>query len=257
MGYGGKVAAQQRARELRAQSWTLQDIADELNVSKSSVSLWVRDVDFVPRPRNRGHRSIKPHPLHVARLAEIERCRIEGSERIGQLSEREFLVLGLALYAGEGSKTRSEISFANSDPRMILTFITWLRRFFDVDESRLRVKLYLHEGLDLERAITFWSDLTEIPANQFTKPYRARADPTIRRTKHVMGCPGIAYRSASMHRRVMGLIEAVLSATALSGVAQLVERLTVNQDVVGSSPTPGANEPSTQGGSSVVRAGDS
>jgi transcriptional regulator with XRE-family HTH domain len=217
MGYGGKVAEQQRARELRAQSWTLEDIATELGVSKSSVSLWVRDVEFTPRPRNRGHRSMKPHPLHLARLAEIERCRIEGAERIGQLSEREFLILGLALYAGEGSKTRNDISFANSDPRMILMFVTWLRRFFGVDESRLRVKLYLHDGLDLESAIRFWSDLTEIPPSQFTKPYRALADPTIRRTKHVMGCPGIAYRSASMHRRVMGLVEAVLSRSALPG----------------------------------------
>jgi hypothetical protein len=100
---------------------------------------------------------------------------------------------------------------------MILLFVTWLRHFFDVDESRLRVKLYLHEGLDLENAIRFWSDLTGIPPSQFTKPYRAVADPTIRRTKHLMGCPGIAYRSASVHRRVMGLIEAVLSPTALPG----------------------------------------
>ena len=217
MGYGGKVAEQQRAREMRAQSWTLQDIATELGVSKSSVSLWVRDVVFTPRPRNRGHRSIKPHPQHVARLEDIERCRREGEERIGVLSEREFLILGLALYAGEGSKTRNDVCFANSDPRMILAYLTWLRRFFDIDESRLRVKLYLHEGLDLEAAVDFWSALTAVPTLQFTKPYRAVADPTRRRTKHVMGCPSIAYRSAATHRRVMGMIEAVLSPTAFPG----------------------------------------
>lgn len=139
MGYGGKVAEQHRARELRSQSWTLQDIATELGVAKSSVSVWVRDVEFVPRPRNRGHRSHKPHPLHVAKLAEIERCKREGAERIGVLSEREFLVLGLALYAGEGSKTQYQLGFANSDPQLIYAFITWLRHFFDIDESRLRV----------------------------------------------------------------------------------------------------------------------
>jgi hypothetical protein len=49
MGYAGKVEERERARELRAQSWTLQEIATKLKVSKSSVSLWVRDVDFVPR----------------------------------------------------------------------------------------------------------------------------------------------------------------------------------------------------------------
>ena len=36
------------------------------------------------------------------------------------MSEREFLVLGLALYAGEGSKTDGDVTFANSDPRMIV-----------------------------------------------------------------------------------------------------------------------------------------
>lgn len=75
MGYGGKVSEQQRARELRARAWTLQAIATELGVSKSSVSLWVRDVEFVPNPRSRGHPSMKPHPAQVRKLEEIERCR--------------------------------------------------------------------------------------------------------------------------------------------------------------------------------------
>ena len=53
MANGGKVEEQGRARELRADAWTLKDIADELGVSKSSVSLWVRDVDFEPRGAKR------------------------------------------------------------------------------------------------------------------------------------------------------------------------------------------------------------
>ena len=217
MGYGGKVREQQRARELRADAWTLQDIATELGVSKSSVSLWVRDVEFTPRPRNRGHRSMKPHPMHVRKMAEIERCHQEGTELIGRMSEREFLVLGVALYAGEGGKTEGEVRFANSDPRMIFTFVTWLRHFFDVDEARLRLRLYLHADLDVDAAIRFWSALTAIPPEQFGKPYRAVADETIRRNRHVNGCPAISYGCSLTHRRVMGMIAAVLSPTALPG----------------------------------------
>lgn len=217
MGYGGKVAEQQRARELRADAWTLAEIAAELGVAKSSVSLWVRDIDFTPKPRNRGHRSMKPHPMHVAKLAEIERCRQEGIERIGTLSEREFLVLGLALYAGEGGKTNGEIRFANSDPRMIVTFATWLRHFFEIDESRLRMRLYLHADLDVESAIAYWSALVEVPATQFAKPYRAVADATLRRNRHIHGCPAISYCSTAIHRRVMGMISAVLCTSAFPG----------------------------------------
>jgi transcriptional regulator with XRE-family HTH domain len=218
MGYGGKVKEQLRARELRAQSWTLQDIATELGVSKSSVSLWVRDVEFVPNPSRTHHIGPRrPSSLHLRKLAEIEQCQQEGAERIGELSEREFLVLGAALYAGEGSKTCDRLCFANSDPRLIYVFVTWMRRFFDLDESKWRVKLYLHEGLDLDAAIDFWSALTGIPTAQFGKPYRAVADRTIRRNKHLMGCPGVCYHSALMFRRVMGHVTAVTSMDAIPG----------------------------------------
>src|SRR3546814_9241960 len=39
MGYRGKVVEQNRARELRAQGWTLSEICDELGVSKASASV--------------------------------------------------------------------------------------------------------------------------------------------------------------------------------------------------------------------------
>ena len=85
MGCGGKVEAQQRARELRADAWPLVDIAAELDVAKSSVSRWVRDVDFVPNPR-RGARKRGPNKLERAKIAEIDRLRVAGIERIGQLT---------------------------------------------------------------------------------------------------------------------------------------------------------------------------
>jgi hypothetical protein len=102
------------------------------------VSLWVRDVEFAslrapPRGRRRG-----PNALQRRRQAEIERLLEEGRARIGRLSEREFLIAGVALYAGEGAKRDGAVKFANSDPRMIVFYCAWLRRFFEIDETRLR-----------------------------------------------------------------------------------------------------------------------
>jgi hypothetical protein len=217
MGNGGKVREQRRARELRAEAWTLAQIAAELGVSKSSVSLWVRGVEFTPRPRNRGHRSQRPHPLHVAKLAEIERCRLEGLDRIGRLSEREVLLVGAALYLGEGFKTGGTVGMANTDPAVLRAFVLWLRRCFGVDEGRLRVRLYLHHGLDESAATAFWSELLDIPPAQFGKSYRAVADPSRRRAKHLFGCPAVTYSDSHLHRRVMGLVRAITSPTALPG----------------------------------------
>ena len=209
MGYSGKLEEQERARRLRAESWTLADIATELGVAKSSVSRLVREVDFEPNPRRRA-RKRGPNKLERAKAEEIERCHREGLRRIGQLSEREFLMAGLGLYAGDGSKKGGSVSFANSNPNMIAFFSAWFRRFFDIDESRLRVQLYLHADLDLEAANVYWSDVTAIPTTQFHKPYRAVVDETRRHSRHVFGCCHVRYASAPTLRRIVGMMDALM-----------------------------------------------
>jgi len=78
------------------------------------------------------------------------------------------------------------------------------------------LRLYLHKGLDLDAANTFWSELTAIPVQRFGKPYRAAPDPAIRKAKHVYGCPCIVYDSSRTHRAVMGLVHALLSFGAIN-----------------------------------------
>jgi len=194
----------------------LLDIATALAVSKSSVSLWVRDVEFTPSPRRTGAQR-RPHPAHEAKLRQIEELNAEGVARIGVLSDEAFLVAGVALYAGEGAKRDHEVKFANTDPRMVRFFCARLRRFFEIDEARLRLCVYLHQGLDLDAAQVFRSGVTGIPVGQFRSPYRAVPDPTIRRTKHVHGCAYVRYHCSETHRRIMGLVRAMLSCGALPG----------------------------------------
>lgn len=214
MGYRGKIELKEKARLMRAEGRTLQDIADTLHVAKSSVSLWVRDVPFEPGAR-RPSPNRRPHPQHLAKLAEIAECNRAGIERVGVLSEAAFLAAGVALYAGEGAK--GSLVFANMNPDMIRLFCAWLRRFFDIDESRLRVRVYLHEGLDLDAAESFWSEVTAVPRSQFRAPYRAKGDATIRLTKHEYGCAYVGYYCSRTHRQVMGLVRALLTSSAIPG----------------------------------------
>ena len=210
MGYRGKVSEQNAARAMRAQGMLLDDIARELGVSKSSVSLWVRDVPFTPSKRRYGAR-VRPNALMRRKQAEIDWGLAEGGRRVGPLADRDTFVAGVALYAGEGSKTDGVVKFTNSDPRMVHLFCRWLRTFFVVDESRLRVRLYLHQGLDLYAASAFWADVTGIPVSQHTKAYRAEPDPTHRKTKHLEGCVTVVYACARTHREIMGMVHALLT----------------------------------------------
>jgi hypothetical protein len=219
MGYGGKAAEQQRARELRAEGWTYAEICAELGVSKSSVSLWCRDVGvdealLSGRRRERylaGNLTKRPHRMHTEKLDEIARCSAAAANLVGSLSERDLFIAGIALYAGEGSKRDGRVTFTNTDPRMVALHMRWLRTFFVVDESRLRVRLYLHHGLDLDGATDFWATLTGIPSEQFGAPYRAVADPSRRAAKHVWGCVSVSYSCSLTHRLISGLMDKLLS----------------------------------------------
>jgi hypothetical protein len=195
---------------------TLQDIADRLGVSKSSVSLWVRDVPFTPSKRRYGPQR-RPNRLHDEKQAQIAALNEAGLDRIGCLSDDAFLAAGAALYAGEGGKGDGSVVFANSDPAMVRFFCVWLRRYFDIDEARLRARVYLHEGLDLDAAHAHWSEVTLIPVEQFRAPYRAVADPTMRKNKHEHGCVYVVYCCSRTHRAVMGLVRALLSPGAIPG----------------------------------------
>ena len=209
MGYAGKLVEREQARVLRAEGLTMAEIATRLGVSRSSVSHWTRDVAFTPGPRHRG-RAARPGGLQRARLAEIAALNQAGRERLGSLSEQAFLAAGAALYAGEGAKGDREVKFANTDPALVRLFCQWLRHFFVIEEARLRVRVYLHEGLDLEAAEAFWSDVTGVPRSQFRRAYRPLANPSIRHVRHVYGCVYVRYTCAETHRAVMGVVRALL-----------------------------------------------
>lgn len=243
MGYRGKVEERERARELRRQGRTMPDIAAELGVSRSSVSLWTRDIEVELGPRRVVAAAARRNPLRERRLEEIAALEVEGVQRIGDLSAHAFLAAGAALYAGEGAKTDGRVVFANSDERMIVFFLAWLRAFFDIDESRLRIAVYLHHGLDLEAAEDAWSIATGIPRSQFTKPYRAVADASIRNNKHVHGCCRVVYSCSRTHRAVMGLVRALLSSAPAIRGSSTAEHSAVNRQVLGSNPSPGAKGP--------------
>lgn len=216
MGYRGKLEERARARELRAQAWTMPEIAAHLGVSKSSVSLWTRDVPFDPSARRSATTDRRPrgsdHPLRRRKLEQIATLDAEGRARLAELGARELLIAGVALYAGEGSKTDGCVSMANTNPDLLRFFVTWLRRCFEVDEARLRCRVYLHQGLDLEAAEGHWSQVVAIPLERFGKPYRAVADEARTSVKHPHGCATVSYACTATHRRIMGLVRALPTA---------------------------------------------
>ncbi len=89
------------------------------------------------------------------------------------LSEKQKIlkIAGVMLYWGEGSKKGSSVALANSDPKMVIIFLKFLREICGVDEKRLRIGLHHYRDHNVKRLLAFWSRTTKIPLSQFDRPF--------------------------------------------------------------------------------------
>src|ERR1700685_3993791 len=102
-----------KARDLRKQGLDYEQIVTELGVSKSSVSLWVRDL---PRPPGLSYEECRKRAADGVRRyweaerpireAEREAARAAAGDQIGQLSDREIIIAGAIAYWCEGAQNK-------------------------------------------------------------------------------------------------------------------------------------------------------
>ena len=216
-----------RARELRTQGLDYEEIAGALGVSKSSVSLWVRDM---PRPPRLSYeecckRSAEGSRLYwaaerPAREAKREAARAAAAAEICELSEREILIAGAIAYWCEGTKSkpqklRERVLFINSDPGLIRFFLRFLAAA-GIQQAQLRFRVYIHETANVAAAERFWARVTDSDPEDFYKAVLKRHNPrTIRKNvgDDYHGCLRIdVLHSAGLYRRIEGWARAALDA---------------------------------------------
>ncbi|MFF9486832.1 hypothetical protein [Streptomyces sp. NPDC014676] len=205
-----------KARELRLQGWTYDQIQVELGCSKSSISLWVRDL---PKPERRdpteqarlANRKRWEHELAV-RDEQRRRTKAAAAQEIGAMSDRDLFLAGVALYWAEGAKDkpyarRENVLFVNSDPGIIKLYLAWLD-LLGVEPERLRYRVMIHMTADVEGAKRYWADLAGLDVSQFQKTTIKKHNPTTIR-KNVgdtyRGCLVIRVsQGADLYRRIEG-----------------------------------------------------
>ncbi|MDX2624711.1 MULTISPECIES: hypothetical protein [Streptomyces] len=205
-----------KARELRLQGMTYDQIQVELGCSKSSISLWVRDLPK-PKPRYTEEERLALMNAGLARLrAGQDQERMEtkriARESMGELSDRELFIAGVTLYWAEGMKDkpysrRESLLFINSDPNVIKVYLNWLA-LLGVTRERLHLRVSIHESADVTQAEDFWSDLTKVPRVDFMKATLKKHNPKTTRKntgEAYHGCLVIyVTKSAELYRRVEG-----------------------------------------------------
>ncbi|MES3031787.1 MAG: hypothetical protein V4699_00920 [Patescibacteria group bacterium] len=217
-----------KARSMRSVGTSIIIIAKELRVSKSSVSGWCRDItlteaQFEKLRKNRGI-SLKTGQRMGAetnkkkRLDAIETADLAGKKLVNKISKRELLLIAIALYWSEGSKTdsTSRFMFANSDPDMILLMKNTLIQVMKVapDDIVCSIQINMIHKQRIEKVLIFWKKLLELEDSQLRKPYfvNTKVNKVYENYENYFGvCRLLVRRSKNLKYRMLGLIKAVKS----------------------------------------------
>lgn len=213
-----KLKEQKEAKRLRKRGHSLTEIARISGVGKSSVSLWVRDTALSSKAQKRIH-----DKLTAGQRIAQQSHREQTEKKVSQASTwaEEFcegvnidkdikILLATMAYWCEGTKkTGHGVEITNSDPQLISMFLRFLRAGFQLDESRFRAVLHLHEYHDANTQIDFWSSVTSLPRRQFLKPYKKPRTGRTYREKYP-GCIQIRYYDTNMARKLQALAAEVM-----------------------------------------------
>ncbi len=174
-----------KAREMRKEGISILTIAKKLAVTKGSVSLWCRDIILTQEQnerlvKNKGlsymnGRRMGAETNRKKKIDAIKTADDWGEAQIKSLSKRELLLVSMALYWCEGSKTDSTsgFMFVNSDPEMILIMKKFLISVMQVDPEDIVCCIQInriHENR-IHKVLIFWKKLLELKSSQIRKPY--------------------------------------------------------------------------------------
>lgn len=171
----------QKALNLRLKGKSYGEINKELELPKSTLSTWFKDVKLPLSVRKiLDAKARAPRERFVefnrkrTKLIQSENARIyrDATKDIRKISKRELLLIGAALYWAEGynrqEKVRSPyLSFGNSNAKMVSLFVRFLRDVMKISVDALRPAVQIHKNVSAEVAVRFWSKIINIPEKRF------------------------------------------------------------------------------------------
>ncbi len=215
-----KDELRKRAIALRRSGLSYREISGQLAVSKSSLSLWLREI-----PLTEEHREAMRQRAADASATRAETNRAIRSRRRGathaaakaqvvDLSESELFVAGVVAYWAEGAKnkpwrTGAGVKFMNSDPALIMVFLAWLRLIGVADDRRV-FRVQIHESADVAAAIQFWAEFVGVPTSDVRTTLKRHNPTTVRKNTgpDYHGCLCVyVRRSADLNLRIAGWFE--------------------------------------------------
>ena len=222
-----KYQERERAIVLRRGGSTYSQILAEIPIAKSTLAIWLRAAGLAEeneqkitlKRREAAFRGAQAR--RTMRLAEVSFHIEQGILDIQNISTRELWLIGVALYWAEGSKQNQRspsagVDFINSDYRMLLVFLEWLR-YLGIPERQIRFELYVHENrqVEIHDFRRWWADKLNLRPTRIDRIYLKKGNPKTNRTNVAdlyHGLLRIKVRSSTtLNRKISGWIAGIVA----------------------------------------------
>ena len=161
------------AVKLRKKGKTYREILKKVQVAKSTLSVWLRDVEL---PEDYFEKIEDIQEKTREKNAQIIRDKWRKKyEKIyneySPLYNNPFYMLGLGIYMGEGDKySRSGVGLSNSDIKILLMFKRWIEKFFAERPFKWYGCVNVHDKTNGIPAKRWWSENLKLSIEQISKP---------------------------------------------------------------------------------------
>lgn len=206
-----------KAKELRKQGISLNEISNRLGISKSSASIWTRDIQLTPgqyeKLYERNLFTLKSNGWK--KRSENYKEKRRQYQGLGRQDARKKDLLhakGCMLFWAEGSKTKNAIIFVNSDPDMMVLFSEFLSKSMEVksEEIKVSVNCHLGNGLTVNQIENYWLKLLSLPRsclNKTTIDRTSKYSKKLKKNKLVNGVCRMVVHNTEKAQRLFGAIK--------------------------------------------------
>ena len=210
----------------RKRGLSYNEILRVVPVSKSTLSLWLRSVGLAKKQEQiltekRRQAQVKAQQARRnKRINDTELIKSAAIRDIGKISRRELMLIGVALYWGEGTKQKdhcvsARVIFSNSDPFMIKVFLIWLKECCRIRSDNITFSIYLHESAihRARKVREYWSKITACPVSKFGAIYLKKNKLRTKRKNVGESYFGLikitVTKSTSLNRKISGWIQGI------------------------------------------------
>lgn len=173
-----KFVEKRKVIELRRRGKSYSEIKKIVKISKSSLSLWLRNIPLtekqILRIKGKKEQTIERfrETMSRKRARRTSGYYVDQSKKWLPLSDRELYLAGLFLYLGEGGKTsRNTVNICNTDPSVMKFVLFWMLNSLKVPKNEIRLNLHLYSDMDIEKESNYWLKQLGLTKKHLNKPY--------------------------------------------------------------------------------------